>query len=110
MRLDYSLAIEEKCRRNFRVPTTSDIYRHVLSQRSLLLTREPLHRFRAFNGLCSEAALAYIGTALLLPIIFRQQEAYLILAVKETATSIEELLESVGFPPSRTAEAGSKRS
>jgi hypothetical protein len=110
MRLDYSLAIEEKCRRNFRIPNGSDVFRHVFSQRSMLLTREPLHRFRAFHGLCSESALAYIGTALLLPIIFRQQEAYLILAVKESANNIEELLESVGFPlPQATAAETSSR-
>jgi hypothetical protein len=97
MRLDYSLAIEERCRRNFVVPVTSDVYRHVLTHRSLLLTREPLHRFRSFRGLCSESAFAYIGSVLLLPIVFRGTEAYLLLGVREGATSIEELLSNAGI-------------
>jgi hypothetical protein len=63
----------------------------------MLLTREPLHRFKSFRGLCSEAALSYIGTALLLPIIFREQEGYLLLAVRESAMNIEELLSGVGL-------------
>jgi hypothetical protein len=109
MRLDYSLAIEERCRRNFIVPETSDVYRHVLRHRSLLLTREPLHRFRSFHGLCTESALAYIGPALLLPIVFRGEDAYLVLGVRDEAQNVEELLANagMGLPGAVTADAGS---
>ena len=76
----------------------------------MLLTREPLHRFKSFRGLCSEAALSYIGSALLLPIIFREQEGYLVLAVRESARNIEELLSGVGLAlPETVATAGNSQ-
>ena len=97
LRLEYSLAVEERCRRDFVVPSNSDVYRHVLSHRSILLAREPLHRFRSFRGLCSEAALAYIGEVILIPIVFRGQEGYLFLGVRDGATGIRELLANAGM-------------
>ncbi|MFP4704607.1 MAG: hypothetical protein ACLFMV_07355, partial [Spirochaetaceae bacterium] len=95
--LEYSLAFEEGCRRSFMLPMKSDVYHNVMRHRSLLLTREPLHRFKAFHGLCSESAFAYIGSVLLLPIVFRRQEAYMLLAVSEKAGGIRELLAKAGL-------------
>ncbi len=97
LRLEHSLAIEERCQRNFVVSGDSDVYRHVFSHRSILLAREPLHRFRSFRGVCSEAAFAYIGEVLLLPIVFRGQEGYLFLGVRDGATNIRELLANAGM-------------
>ncbi len=109
LRLEHSLAVEEGCRRNFVVSSGSDVYRHVLNHRSILLAREPLHRFRSFRGLCSEAAFAYIGEVLLIPIVFRGQEGYLFLGVRDGATSIRELLANAGMslPESSPAAANS---
>ncbi len=97
LRLEHGLAVEERCRRSFVVPRDSDVYRHVFSHRSILLLREPLHRFRSFRGLCTEAAFAYIGEVLLLPIVFRGQEGYLFLGVRDGATDIRELLANAGM-------------
>ncbi len=97
LRLEYSLAVEEGCRRSFVVSNDSDVYRHALRHRSLLLAREPLHRFRSFRGVCSEAAFAYIGEVLLLPIVFRGQEGYLFLGVRDVSTNLENLLSNAGI-------------
>ncbi len=97
LHMEYSLAIEESCRQQFIVPHDSDVYRQVLAERSLLLTKEPLHRYKSFRGLCSEAAFAYIGRVLFVPVVFRKSEGYLLLGVHDNSSDIETLLSNAGM-------------
>ncbi len=91
----FSIGLVEDCRAKLEIGKRSELHRQIIKPRRILLIKQPLDEISYFNRECDTSQLGFLRRSMLLPIVFRDSDAYLLIGVAESTETIAEAIQPI---------------